>query len=223
MVLGLSIAVPAVPSVYQCADTHRMALGFGIDLPSFRQASVYWLRSKVFMGLPWPKNTTGILDPLRCIWVRLREIEQQDLGVSPFFEHDSGGVDGFQRIARFERLAVCRKPPASHVQVGAPTGLQTVDSAVRTVQKRGVHEGILVDRHGSLAPVGRGDQPQPPALGRLVEMLLLVARRDAGNARLDPDLEKVRHVLSMIELAVQHALPRAHTLHVPRYDGRTVS
>src|SRR6267143_824932 len=54
-------------------------------------------------------------------------------------------------------------------------------------------------------------------------MLLLVARRDAGNAGLDPNLEKVRHVLSVIELAVQHALPRAHALHVPRHDDRAVS
>src|SRR5258708_13222013 len=67
MVFGLSIAVTAVPSVYQCAYTHRTALGFGIELPSLRQDSVYWLRSNVFMGLPWPKNTTGILDRLRCI------------------------------------------------------------------------------------------------------------------------------------------------------------
>src|SRR5690349_3410221 len=65
MVRGLPIAVTAVPSVYQCADTHRMARGRGIDAPSRRQDSVYWLRSSVFIGLPCPKNTTGILGPSR--------------------------------------------------------------------------------------------------------------------------------------------------------------
>src|SRR6266853_6496724 len=67
MVFGLPIAVTAVPSVYQCADTHKMALGFGIELPSRREDSVYWLRSRVFLGLPWPKKTTGILDLVRCM------------------------------------------------------------------------------------------------------------------------------------------------------------
>src|SRR5436190_12289919 len=62
MVFGFSIAVTAVPSVYQCAETHRIALGLGIDSPSFRQVSVYLLRSSVFIGLPCPKNTTGILE-----------------------------------------------------------------------------------------------------------------------------------------------------------------
>src|SRR5712691_11465338 len=192
MVFGLSIAVTAVPSVYQCADTHRMALGFGIELPSRRQDSVYWLRSKVFMGLPWPKNTTGILDLLGCIGRTLREIEQQDLGVFPFFEYDLRGLGGFQRVTGLEGLAVHRQAAARRVHVGTSVGLQIVDGAVRTAQKRGVHKGVLVDRHRSLAPVGRGDQPQPPALGCRVEMLLLVARRDTGNAGFDPDLEKVR-------------------------------
>src|SRR6266705_1148102 len=158
MVFGLSIAVTAVPSVYQCADTHRMASGFGIESPSRRQDSVYWLRSKAFMGLPWPKNTTGILDLLRCIGMSLREIEQQDLGVLPFFEHDLGGLGGFQGITGLEGLAVHRQAAARHVHVGAPTRLQTADGAVRTVQKRRVQKGVLVDRHGPLASVGRGDQ-----------------------------------------------------------------
>src|SRR5438270_830726 len=174
MVFGLSIAVTAVPSVYQCADTDRMALGFGNELPSRRQDSVYGLRSRVFMGLPWPKNTTGILDLLRCIGMPLREIEQQDLGALPLFEHDLGGLGGFQRVTRLERLAVRRQAAARHVQIGTAAGLQLVGRAVRLVEKRRVDKGVLVDRHGSLAPVGRGDQPQPPALGRRVEMLLLV-------------------------------------------------
>src|SRR6266849_1291833 len=154
MVFGFSIAVTAVPSVYQCADTHRMALGFGIDLPSWRQASVYWLRSSVFIGLPWPKNTTGILDPLRCIRARSREIEQQDLGALPFFEHDLGGVDGFRRVTGFQRLAIHRQAAARNMHVGAPTRLQLVDGAVCVIEKRRVQIGILMDRHRTLATVG---------------------------------------------------------------------
>src|SRR6266705_6456214 len=136
MVFGLLIAVTAVPTVYQCADTHRIASGFGIELPRRCQDSVYWLRSSVFIGLPWPKNTTGILGPLRRIRVRSREIEQKDLGVLPLFEHDFGGVDGFQRVPRFERPPVCCDLPPGHVQVATSVGLQSVDGAVRTVQKR---------------------------------------------------------------------------------------
>src|SRR3977135_2685407 len=201
MVLGSRLPGPPVPSVVQCADRHRMALGFEIELPSRRQASVYWLRSRVFMGLPWPKNTTGILDLLDCIGMPLREIEEQDLGVLPFFQRELGGLGGFQGVTGLERLAVHRQAAARHVHVGTPTWLQMVDGAVRTVQKRGVDKGVLVNRHGSLAPVGRGYQPQPPALGRRVEMLLLVARRNAGDAGLDPDLAKVGDVRGVHSVA----------------------
>jgi hypothetical protein len=64
MVRGLSIAVTAVPRMYQCADTAKIAFGLGSDSPRRRQASVYWLWTSVFMGLPCPKNTAGIRDPL---------------------------------------------------------------------------------------------------------------------------------------------------------------
>src|SRR5260221_975643 len=72
MVFGLLIAVTAVPSVYQCADTHRTAVGRGIDSPGRRHDSVYRLCSSVLIGLPWPKNTAGILDPLGCTFMRDR-------------------------------------------------------------------------------------------------------------------------------------------------------
>src|SRR5256885_14964159 len=121
MVFGLSIAVTAVPSVYQCADTHRMALGFGIELPSRRQDSVYGLRSRVFMGLPWPKNTTGILDLLRCIGMPLRELEQQDLGALPLFEHDLGGIGRHYRAHLLDTLAGGLLAVTRHVQK-SPSG-----------------------------------------------------------------------------------------------------
>src|SRR3977135_4621439 len=201
MVLGSRIGVTAVPPVYPCVNTQTMPLGLQLEWPSRRQASVYWLRSRVFMGLPWPKNTTGILDLLDCIGRPLREIEEQDLGVLPFFQRELGGLGGFQGVTGLERLAVHRQAAARHVHVGTPTWLQMVDGAVRTVQKRSVDKGVLVDRHGSLAPVGRGYQPQPPALGRRVEMLLLVARRNAGDAGLHPDLAKVGDVRGVHSVA----------------------
>ena len=44
----------------QCAEIARITLGLGTAAPSRRQASVYWLRASVFIGLPWPKKMTGI-------------------------------------------------------------------------------------------------------------------------------------------------------------------
>src|SRR3990170_362175 len=67
MVRGRSIAVTAVPRVVQCADTARIALGFGTDSPRRRQAAVYRFCSSVFIGLPCPKNTTGIRARLAVI------------------------------------------------------------------------------------------------------------------------------------------------------------
>jgi hypothetical protein len=38
----------------------RIAFGLGAVAPSLRQASVYWLRASVFIGLPCPKKMTGM-------------------------------------------------------------------------------------------------------------------------------------------------------------------
>src|SRR5690349_1906656 len=61
MVRGEAIAVTAVALTYQCADTARIARGFGADAPKPRQASVKRLRSSAFIGLPWPRNAAGIV------------------------------------------------------------------------------------------------------------------------------------------------------------------
>src|SRR5438034_4597056 len=105
MVFGFSIAVTAVPSVYQCAETHRIALGCGMDSPSFRHVSVYLLRSSVFIGLPCPKNTTGILGWAFAIRA-LCQVEQQQFGAFALFKRDFGRIGSFQRVARLERLVV---------------------------------------------------------------------------------------------------------------------
>src|SRR4051794_32144751 len=53
------MAVTAVALTYQWAETMRMARGAGIDAPNDAHASVYRLRARAFIGLPWPKNTAG--------------------------------------------------------------------------------------------------------------------------------------------------------------------
>jgi hypothetical protein len=60
MVRGRGIAVTAVALMYQCAETTRMARGFGTAAPNARQASVYRLVSRAFIGLPCPMNAAGI-------------------------------------------------------------------------------------------------------------------------------------------------------------------
>src|SRR3954469_19509442 len=61
MVRGRGIAVIAVALMYQCAEITRIARGRGTDAPNACQASVYRLRSRVFIGLPWPMNAAGIV------------------------------------------------------------------------------------------------------------------------------------------------------------------
>ena len=52
--------VNAEPDVYQCADTHRMALGRGRALPIALQASVYPFCEMAFKGDPWPTKRQGV-------------------------------------------------------------------------------------------------------------------------------------------------------------------
>ncbi len=69
IVRGVAIAVTAVPRTYQCADTARIARGRGVRSPNARHASVCRLRSSVFIGLPWPRNTQGMraFDPIIAV------------------------------------------------------------------------------------------------------------------------------------------------------------
>ena len=62
MVLGVCIAVIAVPGRYQCADTANIADGRGIAAPNWLHASVYWLCASVFIGLPCPRNSADMRD-----------------------------------------------------------------------------------------------------------------------------------------------------------------
>ena len=59
MVRGVGIAVTAVYGTYQCADIDSTARGFAIDVPMLRQARVYALSARAFMGLPCPTKMAG--------------------------------------------------------------------------------------------------------------------------------------------------------------------
>ena len=60
MVRGLVIAVTAAPGTYQCAEMASIAFGEGLAVPKSAHALVYWLCSRVFIGLPCPMKTAGI-------------------------------------------------------------------------------------------------------------------------------------------------------------------
>ena len=71
----------------------------------------------------------------------------------------------------------------------------------------------------AIGAVRRGDEAQAAALFLGLESLLLVLRRDAGDVRLDPDLQEVHRLrLRVVELAVHDAAPGAHALHVALAD-----
>jgi hypothetical protein len=56
------------------------------------------------------------------------------------------------------------------------------------------------------------------------ERLLLVAWRDASDIGLDPDLEKMGHLLwRMVVLTVHDSTASAHALHVAWGDGATIA
>src|SRR5271163_527938 len=54
------MAVTALEPMYQWAEITSTALGRGTEAPRERQASVYWLCSRAFMGLPWPTKADGM-------------------------------------------------------------------------------------------------------------------------------------------------------------------
>ena len=65
------MAVTKVPFVSQCAETQRIALGLGIPFATFLNPVTNSFSSMAFIGLPWPRNNTGILSVLRKVDVIL--------------------------------------------------------------------------------------------------------------------------------------------------------
>lgn len=62
--------------MYQCADTQRIAFGFGSFAPIAAHCSVWGFRSRAFIGFPWPKKTDGI----RRDMVRSKRINELSAG-----------------------------------------------------------------------------------------------------------------------------------------------
>src|SRR5690606_3574343 len=62
IVTGFSIAVTYVPLVSQCAEITSIAFGFSIVWDKLRKPWTNSFSSIAFIGLPWPRNNTGILE-----------------------------------------------------------------------------------------------------------------------------------------------------------------
>src|SRR5690606_29188305 len=60
MLGGISIAVTFVPLVSQWAEMHNIAVGVAILCAIFRNPLTNSFSSIAFIGLPGPKNNTGI-------------------------------------------------------------------------------------------------------------------------------------------------------------------
>jgi hypothetical protein len=81
-----------------------------------------------------------------------------------------------------------------------------------------------VDRDGAIAAIPGGHEPQVALLVGLGEILLLVARGEAAALREDPDLEEVDQLrLGGVELAVGHAGPGGHALHIAGLDDGAIA
>src|SRR5580658_771509 len=75
--------------------------------------------------------------------------------------------------------------------------------------------------HRLTAAVGCAYRREAAVRFRIVDSLLLVAGRDAGRGRRDPDLQKVNRLgFRMIEFAVRDSPARAHPLRFAGTDDR---
>ncbi|MCY1365470.1 hypothetical protein D9M69_523160 [compost metagenome] len=81
-----------------------------------------------------------------------------------------------------------------------------------------------MDLHRTIDAIGRHQGLQAATLLRIAEAALFVLGRNAGDIRLDPDLQHVRFgVRTRVELGVHHATAGAHPLHVAGHDGRAAA
>src|SRR5439155_8725317 len=86
-----------------------------------------------------------------------------------------------------------------------------------------VDRDVLPDGQRALPAVARAHQAELSAAGLERESLLLVAGRNPGSLREDPDLEKVHRLrLRTVELGVLDAGSGAHPLDVSRPDDTRV-
>lgn len=75
----------------------------------------------------------------------------------------------------------------------------------------------------TVAAIGRDQQTEAPAQGFRRKRLLRIAGGDTLAARQEPNLQKMHRLARRrVELTVPDPLPRAHALHIPRTDHRSI-
>src|SRR5262249_23762870 len=127
--------------------------------------------------------------------VSRRKIEQQDL--APVLRSDRQllrTIDG-HAVSSLERGAVQLGRAAGQVQPPQSGLLEAVAHRLAALEQRRKYPGVLLNAHRAVRTVRRSDQAQPTAFLLLAEVLLLVAGRQSGTARLDPDLQEVHRLL----------------------------
>src|SRR3954469_17638939 len=102
-----------------------------------------------------------------------RKVERQHLGGAPRLEGELAAL-GLQRVSRTKLLPVHLKAAPGDVHIPLATGRQRKVCTLAAVEEARVDARVLVDEERALAPIGRGDEPQPPALFLRLETLLLV-------------------------------------------------
>jgi len=82
-------------------------------------------------------------------------------------------------------------------------GGEFVGDGLAGTEARGVEAGVLVDRHGAVVGVGRGDEKEPAVALFDGEALLLVAGGQAAGIGQNPNLQEMDAFASRgVELAV---------------------
>src|SRR5512140_1607938 len=148
-----------------------------------------------------------------------REVEDEYLGVPGRAQLEAGLLAGGGAVALAERGAVQLDAAASHLDPGVAAGGDSEADARPRGELRREDGRVLLDGHGAVAPVARGDEPQPPAELVGPEGLLLVARLRPLALREEPDLEEMDGLgLRVVPLAVGHPGSGAHPLHVAGAD-----
>ena len=127
-----------------------------------------------------------------------------------------------RRIAGGERSPVHLRAAAHDVHVGATSRRERVRHRFVAGEKRRVDASRPAGSAPS-RPRRRGDaiRRRRPRFASSATCVCSVARLDARDVRLDPDLQEVRPLVRRrVELAVPDAAARAHALHVARRDDR---
>src|SRR5258706_1397170 len=168
---------------------------------------------------------TGLFASVFMVFSWSWQIEKKDVGRARLIDAHFRFALQLESVARGEAFAIHARLAANDVDVRAAAGADDVrDRLVGRIDLRDEDVRVLVNAHRPVAAVGGSDEAPLAAPGSVVEPLLLVARRDAANARLDPDLQEMDGLaLGGVEFAVRDARARAHALHVARPDHRSVA